>query len=88
MQSKLLKELDILAEVRNIKPEELKRLDFNRLEYNYFMDNCNFTDRQKQILDLRRKGNSVLGISLKMYLSERTVYRELKHIKRKILKVI
>ena len=88
MQNKVLKELQSAIKIGNVRPEELKTLDFNKMEYEYFVDVCNFTDRQKQILDLRRKGNSIVGISMKTYLSERTVYRELKRIKKKILKVI
>ena len=87
MQNKPLRELKSMR-IENLESKDLKRLDFNRLEYDYFMNNCNFTDRQKEILDLRRKGNSILGISLKLYLSERTVNREIKEIKRKIYKVI
>jgi DNA-binding NarL/FixJ family response regulator len=71
-----------------LKQEELKSLDFNKAEYNYFIENCNFTDRQKEILDLRRNGSSIISISLKLYLSERTINREIKKIKNKILKVI
>lgn len=72
----------------NLKRDELKRLDFNKREYDYFIEYCNFTDRQKQILDLRRKGKSIVAISLELYLSERTVNREIKRIKHKIYKVI
>ena len=71
-----------------LEKEELKRLDFNKAEYEYFMENCNFTDRQKQILDLRRKGLSIVSISMRLYLSERTINTEIKRIKHKILKVI
>ena len=49
-----------------LKREELKRLDFNKAEYDYFMEHCNFTDRQKQILDLRRKGLSIIAISFRL----------------------
>ena len=72
----------------NLEQDELKKLDFNKNEYNYFIEYCNFSDRQKQILDLRRKGKSIVAISLELYLSERTVNREIKRIKHKIYKVI
>lgn len=71
-----------------LKSKELKTLDFNKAEYEYFMDNCNFTDRQKQILDLRRKGLSIISISFRTDLSERTINREIRKIKNKILKII
>ena len=74
--------------LNQISQSELKRLDFNKSEYEFFMENCNFTDRQKEILDLRRKGFSILSISCKIFVSERTVNREIKRIKNKILKII
>ena len=72
----------------DLSQEELKKLDFNKSEYEYFIENCNFTDREKEILDLRRKGKSIIEITFITNLSEATVYRELKRIKRKIYKVI
>jgi len=71
-----------------IGKEEAKKFDFNKNEYDYFIENCNFTDRQKNILDMRRKGCSIVQISLDLYLSERTINREIKSIKRKIFKAI
>ena len=72
----------------NISTEELKKLDFNKSEYDYFVGNCNFSERQKEILDLRRKGKSIVAISIETYLSERTINREIKKIKHKIYKLI
>lgn len=71
-----------------VQKEELKRLDFNKKEYEYFIENCNFTDRQKEILDLRRKGKSIVEISLKIPVSTRTVDREIRKIKNKIIRLI
>ena len=71
-----------------IEKAELKNLDFNKKEYEYFIENCNFTERQLEIFDLRRKGKSIIEISLKLNMSEATVNRELKKIKHKILKVL
>lgn len=71
-----------------LQKEELKRLDFNKKEYEYFIENCNFTDRQKEILDLRRKGKSIVEISLKIPVSTRTVDREIRKIKNKIIRLI
>ena len=72
----------------NLEQENLKKLDFNKFEYEYFIENCNFTERQLEILNLRRKGKSIITISLETYLSERTINREIRRIKNKILKVI
>lgn len=68
--------------------ESLKNLDFNKYEYDYFVEYCNFTDRQKEILDLRRSGKSYIEISYKLHIGETTIAREIKRIKNKILKVI
>ncbi len=62
--------------------------DFLESEYEMFYNNCNFTDRQVEILNLRRKGKSIIEISLTANISEATVNRELKKIKKKILRVI
>lgn len=71
-----------------LEQDELKRLDFNKEEYEYFIEHCNFTDRQMEILNLRRRGYSIVSISIKTHICERTVNREIKKIKNKILKVI
>lgn len=71
-----------------LKKEELKKLDLNKAEYEYIIDNCNFTDRQKEILDLRRSGKSLIEITFITNLSERTINREIRSIKFKIFKVI
>lgn len=62
--------------------------DFLNSEYEMFYRECNFTDRQHDILELRRKGKSIIEISIKIHISEATVNREIKKIKKKILKVI
>ena len=71
-----------------VSQEGLKRLDFNKSEYEYFIENCNFTDRQIEILNMRRKGLSIIQISMELFISERTINREIKSIKNKILKEI
>lgn len=71
-----------------MEKEELKKLDFNKQEYEYILENCNFTDRQKQIFELRRKGKSIIEISFIIPASTRTVDREIRKIKNKILKLI
>lgn len=71
-----------------MEKQELKKLDFNKTEYEYFINNCCFTERQLDILALKRKGKSHIEISLKLFISEATVKRELKEIRRKILKEI
>lgn len=66
----------------------LKNLDFNKNEYDFFLNNCCFTDRQIDIINLKRKGKSIVQISLELFISESTVKRELSKIRYKILKLI
>ena len=71
--------------------EKLPRIDFTDFlesEYQMFYNNCNFTDRQIEILNMRRKGKSIVEISMTLCMGEATVSRELKKIKNKILRVI
>ena len=71
---------------------EVEKLDFTKQEYEYFIENCGFTDRQIEIFNLRRRGLSIVEISMYdgKYLptSTRTVDREIRKIKNKILKLI
>lgn len=78
----------VKVKMLKLEKEELKRLDFNKSEYEYFIENCNFTDRQLEILNLRRRGKTIIEISFTTHLSERTINREIKRIKNKILKEI
>lgn len=38
----------------NLTQQELKKLDFNKSEYEYFIENCNFTDN-KEIKIIKHK---------------------------------
>lgn len=49
---------------------------------------CNFTPEEQSVFDLRVRDYSITQISLKLNLSERTVNRRLKEIKRKIYKAL
>lgn len=72
--------------------KEAESLDFNKSEYDYFIENCGFTDRQIEILNLRRRGMSIVEISMHegehLPTSTRTVDREIRKIKNKILRII
>jgi len=71
-----------------ITEEKDVKFDFTLDEYNYFCEKCLFTKEQKEILDKRVEGMSIIAISIDMNLSESTIKRNIKKIKRKILKVI
>jgi DNA-binding NarL/FixJ family response regulator len=75
-------------ERKELNYDEFKNLDFNKSEYEYFLENCNFTDRQLEIFNLRRKGLTYIQMSFELHLSESTLKREVKRIKNKILKII
>ena len=67
---------------------EVRGLDFNKAEYDYFIENCGFTDRQIEILNLRRRGKTIVEISMVVNLSTRTIDRELKAIRKKIIRAL
>lgn len=71
-----------------MEKEEVKKLDFTKAEYDYFIENCGFTDRQIEILNLRRRGKSIIEISMEVNLSTRTIDRELRTIRRKIIRAL
>ena len=64
----------------------LKR-ELTRPECDHFRKECNFTDDERAVFDLRVTGRSIVTISLALNMSETTVNRRLRDIKRKIEKV-
>lgn len=71
--------------------KDIKRFDFTKKELEYIIENCRFNDRQQEIFDrltdIHGK-QKIIKISMEMNLSERTIAREIKTIKKKILKII
>ena len=66
----------------------LNKFDFTRTEYEYFLAECPFTEDEKAIFDLRRKGKSIVAISFELNMSESTVSRRIKSITKKVKKAI
>lgn len=62
--------------------------EFTVPECEKFRALCNFTDEEMQVFDLRVKGKSIVEIQLSLNLSESTVNRRIKDIKKKIHKVL
>jgi DNA-binding NarL/FixJ family response regulator len=62
--------------------------DFTKEEYQDIIDKCMFNEEMSSILKMRIKGYSIVQISMELKLSESTVNRRIKQIKRKIKKVI
>ena len=67
------------------------KYDFTKSELEYINENARFNERQQEIFDRLTdiKGRQkIVKIALEMSLSERTVSREIKNIKKKILKIL
>lgn len=62
----------------------MERFDFSHAEYERFMERCPFTEEERKVLELRRRGKSVVEISMALNMSPRTVGRRLESVKNKI----
>lgn len=64
------------------------KTEFTQPECERFRRECNFTDEERMVFDLRVKACSLVEIQQKLNMSESTVNRRIKNIKRKIYKVM
>lgn len=64
------------------------KTEFTEPECDRFRRECNFTDEERAVFDLRVKANSLIEIQMALNMSEATVCRRLRNIKRKIYKVL
>lgn len=62
--------------------------EFTELECEYFRKNCNFTPDELAVFNLRVKGCSVVETYLALNMTESTVNRRIRDIKRKIIRVL
>lgn len=62
------------------------KFNFSSNEYQRYLQLCPFSDEEIKILEMRRRGKSVIEISLALNLSERTVARRMDCISHKIQK--
>ena len=62
-------------------------MQFTKKEYDYFCQNCMFSDLQEKILADRIKDKSIIEIAIKYNISDSKVNKEIRKIKNKILKV-
>ena len=65
---------------------ELERFGYNWEEYQRLIKQCPFSDEERRVFDLRRRGKSVVEISMALNMSPRTVGRRLDSVKNKIAK--
>lgn len=66
----------------------LYKFDFTRLEYEYFLKECAFSDEEIAVFELKRKGKSITEMALTLNMSESTVSRRVNSIYKKMRKVI
>ena len=64
------------------------KTEFTQPECEFFRQQCNFTDEERAIFDLRVKAHSLVEIQQRLHMSESTINRRIRNIKRKIYKVI
>ena len=62
--------------------------EFTEPECEFFRQKCNFTDEELAVFDLRVKNRSIVEIQHKLNMSEATVTRRIRGIKKKIYKVM
>lgn len=62
--------------------------DFTKEEYEEIAEKLMLNDEMREILKMKIKGCSITEISLKLNISERTVNRRIKILKRKIIRIL
>lgn len=62
----------------------MKLNELTGAEYHYFRQNCPFSDREIAVLDLCRRGASLVETALTLHVSTATVSRVRRSIQRKI----
>lgn len=60
---------------------------YTQIEKDELIADCNFTDRERAIFDLRSRDKSVIETQMALHLSERTVVRDSAKIRAKIARV-
>lgn len=75
-------------EKEEVKQGKRFKYDFTKTEYNYMCEEAMLNDIQKQILEDKIKGTSIIEMSFKYNVSPETIKRHVKKIKNRIMKVI
>ena len=65
----------------------MERFDFSHAEYEHFKSVCDFSNDELVILEMRRRGKSIIEIAEHIMICERTVNRKVIKIKNKIGKL-
>lgn len=64
------------------------KFEFTKTEADYIIENAGFTDEEKEVFLLRRRGKSIIYISMELNQSKSTIDRRIANIKRKIKRVL
>lgn len=64
------------------------RFDFTRKEYEELKDKLMLNEELSQVLEMKIKGYSITKMSMELNMSERTVNRRVRQLKKKITKVL
>ncbi len=64
------------------------KTEFTGPECERFRRECNFSDEERAVFDLRVRAQSIVEIQNALNMSESTVNRRIRNIKRKIYKVL
>lgn len=64
------------------------RFDFTKEEYNYLKDKLMLNDELSKIFEMKIKGYSNVQIGMELHLSDRTLARRIKDLKKKIMRII
>lgn len=64
------------------------KTEFTESECERFRRECNFSDEERAVFDLRVRSRSIIEIQEALNMSESTVNRRIRNIKRKIYKVL
>lgn len=62
--------------------------DLTKSEYEELKDKLMLNEELSKILEMRIKGYSITKMSIEMNMSERTINRRIKELKKKIMKII
>lgn len=64
------------------------KFDFTKDEYEIIKDKLMLNEEMSTILEMKIKGYSITQMSIKMDMSESTINRRIKELKKKILRII
>lgn len=66
----------------------MNKFDFSYDEYQRFLERCPFSEEERQILEMWRKGMPNVQISMELNIGVSTITKRVKSISKKILKEI